>query len=147
MTAEDLLRIEEQEEQIMRSLPDHHRQWDNCVWLQLSRYSVEQMYFMLLCIIPTGVHIRVIVDCRLVYLRYPYDTYDVWVTNTNWMSFISQTVFNFCCCRSWSHVFGKRYFSGFFRDIPCFKQLWIFVLAGAVSRNAYYSSIICMKHR
>ncbi len=53
------------------SLPGQCRQWENSVRLLLSRYSVELMYFMLLVIIRTRIHIRVIVNCWLVYLGNP----------------------------------------------------------------------------
>ncbi len=46
---------------------------ENSVRLLLLRYSVELIYFMLLVIIRTRIHIRVIVDCWLVYLGDPYE--------------------------------------------------------------------------
>ncbi len=42
---------------------DHYLANVGNAWLRLSRYSIELMYFTLLLIIRTGVHVRAIVDC------------------------------------------------------------------------------------
>ncbi len=80
-----------QTEQIMR-LPGHHRRWGNCFWLQISRNSVEQMYFMLLVIIRTGVHLQGHSGLQIVL---SVSELSIWVTNTDWKSFMSQAVFIF----------------------------------------------------